>query len=57
MIPIIRYTRKEEAERCITIKPTEVSLYYEYDVKGTGTMDKFLINLITHLVMLISLLK
>ena len=39
-------TRKDEAERGITIKSTGVSLYYEYDVKGTGTMDRFLINLI-----------
>ena len=39
-------TRKDEAERGITIKSTGVSLYYEYDVKGDGTLDKFLINLI-----------
>ena len=39
-------TRKDEAERGITIKSTGVSLYYEYDVKGDNTLDKFLINLI-----------
>ena len=43
-----RYTdgRPDEAERGITIKSTGVSLYYEYDVTGTGKFDKFLINLI-----------
>ena len=39
-------TRKDEAERGITIKSTGVSLYYEYDVQGNGKMDRFLINLI-----------
>jgi elongation factor 2 len=39
-------TRKDEAERGITIKSTGVSLYYEYDVEGSGKMDRFLINLI-----------
>jgi elongation factor 2 len=44
----MRYTdsRKDEAERGITIKSTGVSLYYKYDVKGDGNDDEFLINLI-----------
>ena len=44
----MRYTdtRKDEAERGITIKSTGVSLYYEYDVKGDGEKGRFLINLI-----------
>ena len=39
-------TREDEAARGITIKSTGVSLYYEYDMTDSGTMDKFLINLI-----------
>ena len=40
-------TRKDEAERGITIKSTGVSLYYEYDTEGDGkNVGKFLINLI-----------
>lgn len=39
-------TRKDEAERGITIKSTGVSLYYEYDTEGNGECGKFLINLI-----------
>ena len=40
-------TRKDEAERGITIKSTGVSLYYEYDTVGDGkNIGKFLINLI-----------
>ena len=39
-------TREDEKERCITIKSTGVSLYYEYDLKGDGVMEPFLINLI-----------
>ena len=29
-------TREDEKERCITIKSTGVSLYYEYDLNGNG---------------------
>lgn len=39
-------TREDEKERGITIKSTGVSLYYEYDINNTGTLDKYLINLI-----------
>jgi len=39
-------TRKDEQERGITIKSTGVSLYYEYDFKGTGDKEPVLINLI-----------
>jgi elongation factor 2 len=39
-------TREDEKERGITIKSTGVSLYYEYDVYGTGTGESYLINLI-----------
>jgi elongation factor 2 len=43
----MRYTdtRADEQERCITIKSTGVSLYYEYDW-GSGTALPYLINLI-----------
>lgn len=39
-------TRDDEKERGITIKSTGVSLFYEYDTKNDGKMDKYLINLI-----------
>ncbi len=39
-------TREDEKERCITIKSTGVSLYYEYDIASNGKMEPFLINLI-----------
>lgn len=39
-------TREDEKERGITIKSTGVSLYYEYDLHGTGTKEPYLINLI-----------
>jgi len=39
-------TREDEKERGITIKSTGVSLYYEYDLYGTGTSAPYLINLI-----------
>jgi translation elongation factor EF-G len=39
-------TRKDEQERGITIKSTGVSLYYEYDIHGTGEKEGVLINLI-----------
>eukprot|EP00828_Plagiopyla_frontata_P040441 TRINITY_DN548_c0_g1_i9.p1 TRINITY_DN548_c0_g1~~TRINITY_DN548_c0_g1_i9.p1 ORF type:complete len:838 (+),score=120.31 TRINITY_DN548_c0_g1_i9:135-2648(+) len=39
-------TREDEKERCITIKSTGVSLYYEYDLSTDGKMEPFLINLI-----------
>jgi len=39
-------TRDDEKERGITIKSTGVSLYYEYDLYGTGTANPYLINLI-----------
>jgi len=39
-------TRKDEAERGITIKSTGVSLYFEYDMHGTGNKTKFLLNII-----------
>jgi len=39
-------TREDEKERGITIKSTGVSLYYEYDLYGTGKSDSYLINLI-----------
>jgi len=40
-------TREDEKERCITIKSTGVSLYYEYDATGTGNnKEPYLINLI-----------
>ena len=39
-------TREDEKERCITIKSTGVSLYYEYDLNGNGQLEPFLINLI-----------
>lgn len=39
-------TRQDEQDRCITIKSTGVSLYYEYDIKGEGKKEPFLINLI-----------
>lgn len=38
--------RKDEQERGITIKSNGVSLYYEYDFKGTGEKEPILINLI-----------
>ena len=38
-------TREDEKDRCITIKSTGVSLYYEYDILGTGK-EGYLINLI-----------
>lgn len=39
-------TREDEKDRCITIKSTGVSLYYEYDLSGDGKEEPFLINLI-----------
>ena len=39
-------TREDEKDRCITIKSTGVSLYYEYDLSGEGKEEPFLINLI-----------
>jgi elongation factor 2 len=39
-------TREDEKERGITIKSTGVSLYYEYDLYGTGERAPYLINLI-----------
>jgi elongation factor 2 len=39
-------TREDEKERGITIKSTGVSLFYEYDLYGTGNKDSYLINLI-----------
>eukprot|EP01017_Pseudomicrothorax_dubius_P045928 TRINITY_DN8027_c0_g1_i1.p1 TRINITY_DN8027_c0_g1~~TRINITY_DN8027_c0_g1_i1.p1 ORF type:complete len:837 (-),score=282.49 TRINITY_DN8027_c0_g1_i1:137-2647(-) len=39
-------TREDEKQRGITIKSTGVSLYYEYDIKGAGTLEPYLINLI-----------
>jgi elongation factor 2 len=39
-------TREDEKERGITIKSTGVSLYYEYDLYGTGEKAPYLINLI-----------
>jgi elongation factor 2 len=39
-------TREDEKERGITIKSTGVSLYYEYDLYGTGEKNPYLINLI-----------
>jgi len=39
-------TREDEKERGITIKSTGVSLYYEYDLYGTGEKLPYLINLI-----------
>jgi len=39
-------TRDDEKERGITIKSTGVSLYYEYDLYGTGERAPYLINLI-----------
>lgn len=39
-------TRKDEAERGITIKSTGVSLYFEYDYLCTGEKTKFLLNII-----------
>lgn len=39
-------TREDEKERGITIKSTGVSLYYEYDLYGTGGKNPYLINLI-----------
>mmetsp|Transcript_14451 Transcript_14451/g.14500 ORF Transcript_14451/g.14500 Transcript_14451/m.14500 type:complete len:836 (+) Transcript_14451:39-2546(+) len=39
-------TRQDEMERGITIKSTGVSLYYPYDVDGSGRENNFLINLI-----------
>lgn len=40
-------TRKDEQERCITIKSTGVSLYYEMDnIPPKHTSNRFLINLI-----------
>jgi elongation factor 2 len=39
-------TRQDEQERCITIKSTGVSLYYEYDLGQTGVKTPYLINLI-----------
>lgn len=38
-------TRADEQERCITIKSTSISLYYE-STKADGTSQKYLINLI-----------
>lgn len=42
-----RYTdgREDEKDRCITIKSTGVSLYYEY-ILADGKMEPFLVNLI-----------
>jgi len=39
-------TREDEKERGITIKSTGVSLFYEYDLYGTGEKASYLINLI-----------
>ena len=39
-------TRKDEADRGITIKSTGVSLYFPYDIEGDGVEKPFLINLI-----------
>jgi elongation factor 2 len=39
-------TRQDEQDRCITIKSTGVSLYYEYDWDSSGTPHPYLINLI-----------
>jgi elongation factor 2 len=39
-------TREDEKERGITIKSTGVSLYYEYDLYGSGEKGRYLINLI-----------
>ena len=39
-------TREDEKDRCITIKSTGVSLYYEYDLSQEGQLEPFLINLI-----------
>merc|ERR1712000_80067 len=39
-------TRKDEQDRCITIKSTGVSLYYSYDIDKSGTNKNYLINLI-----------
>merc|ERR1712113_1214316 len=39
-------TRKDEAERGITIKSTGVSLYFEYDIHATGNKEQFLLNII-----------
>jgi len=39
-------TREDEKERGITIKSTGVSMYYEYDISGSGTKEPYLLNLI-----------
>jgi elongation factor 2 len=39
-------TRADEQERGITIKSTGVTLYYQYDIWGTGNKESYLINLI-----------
>lgn len=39
-------TRQDEQERCITIKSTGISLYYEHAMKDDGVKEPFLINLI-----------
>ena len=39
-------TRKDEKERGITIKSTGVTLYYEFDPKGSSEKEPILINLI-----------
>eukprot|EP00922_Rhytidocystis_sp_ex-Travisia-forbesii_P032948 GHVS01049017.1.p1 GENE.GHVS01049017.1~~GHVS01049017.1.p1 ORF type:complete len:833 (+),score=77.25 GHVS01049017.1:95-2593(+) len=39
-------TRADEQERCITIKSTGISLYFEHDTKDDGNKEEYLINLI-----------
>lgn len=39
-------TRKDEQERCITIKSTGVTLYFEHDIEDGRGNQSFLINLI-----------
>jgi len=39
-------TRQDEQDRCITIKSTGISLYYEYDMEDGAGKTPFLINLI-----------
>jgi elongation factor 2 len=39
-------TRPDEQERCITIKSTGVTLFYEADLDGNGQKKPYLINLI-----------